>query len=138
MNEIKNRRQIRRLVTLPYDLKILDPDIKNVQFIIEFAKKTGDYLSLSHVDIKVIALTYELEKQHVGIDHLRTEPIQKTIISSAVKPKELIDDETSNNFFGFKSAAKTNKDDSIEIDEKVEKLIIDLEKSDIIENIGKY
>lgn len=40
----------------------------------EFAKKTGDYPSLSATDIKVIALTYQLEREKVGIQHLKTAP----------------------------------------------------------------
>ena len=40
----------------------------------EFAKKTGDYASLSAVDIRLIALTYELECCHVGKAHIKNEP----------------------------------------------------------------
>lgn len=48
--------------------------------VTEFSKKTGDYSSLSATDIKVIALTYQLEKEKVGSDHLRSAPeTQKTI-----------------------------------------------------------
>ena len=41
-----------------------------------FAKKTGDYSSLSSVDLRLIALTYQLECE-LGPErgtHLRTEP----------------------------------------------------------------
>lgn len=57
----------------------------------EFSKKTGDYPSLSATDIKVLALTYQLELEHVGSQHLKKEPEVKvpdsdddTISSSAV------------------------------------------------------
>ncbi len=40
----------------------------------EFSKKTGDYPSLSATDIKVLALTYQLELEHVGSQHLKKEP----------------------------------------------------------------
>ena len=43
----------------------------------DFAKKTGDYRHLSATDISVLALTYMLEKQHVGVDHINTEPVRK-------------------------------------------------------------
>lgn len=43
----------------------------------EFSKKTGDYPSLSATDIKVLALTCQLETEFVGAGHLRKEPIQK-------------------------------------------------------------
>ena len=42
--------------------------------VTDFAKKTGDYKSLSAVDIRVLALTYQLEKEYNGTDHLRNEP----------------------------------------------------------------
>ena len=42
-----------------------------------FAKKTGDYKHLSATDINVLALTYMLEKEHVGVDHIHTEPVKK-------------------------------------------------------------
>lgn len=42
--------------------------------VTEFSKKTGDYPSLSATDIKVLALTYQLELENVGSQHLRKEP----------------------------------------------------------------
>lgn len=56
----------------------------------EFAKKTGDYASLSATDIKVIALTYQLEKEKVGTDHLKSAPkIPNTVDASVKKPDDL-------------------------------------------------
>ncbi|KAJ3394134.1 Nin1 binding protein [Lobulomyces angularis] len=41
-----------------------------------FAKKTGDFPSLSVTDLKVLALTWMLEKEaNNGVSHLRTEPL---------------------------------------------------------------
>lgn len=58
--------------------------------VTEFAKKTGDYSSLSATDVKVIALTYQLEKEKIGINHLRTEPkITQTVDSNAKKAEDL-------------------------------------------------
>lgn len=45
--------------------------------VMEFSKRTGDYPSLSATDIKVLALTYQLELEHVGSGHLKTEPAVK-------------------------------------------------------------
>lgn len=50
--------------------------------VTEFSKKTGDYPSLSATDIKVLALTYQLELEHVGSQHLKKEPEVKVIRSS--------------------------------------------------------
>ena len=47
----------------------------------EFSKKTGDYASLSATDIRVMAVTYMLETQHVGTNHLREEPLMKPTVN---------------------------------------------------------
>lgn len=91
LKEIKNKRQLKRLCVLPYDLVVDEPSPDAVKHVIEFAKKTGDYLSLSSADIKVIALTYQLEKEMIGTSHLRVEPIVAKTIASKSKPVELLD-----------------------------------------------
>lgn len=88
VNEITNKRQLRRLVVLPYDLTIKNAFPEDVKFVTEFAKKTGDYTSLSATDIKVIALTYRLEKEYVGTDNIRTVPIVPQTIDSSVHRAE--------------------------------------------------
>ena len=45
--------------------------------VTEFAKLTGDFRSLSAVDVKVMALTYHLEKEHCGIENIRTQPTRQ-------------------------------------------------------------
>jgi hypothetical protein len=54
------------------------PPTKNqaVKAVCEFARKTGDYPSLSKVDLRVLALSYTLEAEHHGgsVAHLRTAP----------------------------------------------------------------
>lgn len=94
LDEIKNKRQIKRLVVLPYDITVREPTPESIRTVCEFAKKTGDFASLSAVDLKVVALTYELEKEHVGTDHLRKEPvIAKTIVHKfTAKPPEISSD----------------------------------------------
>lgn len=47
----------------------------------DFAKKTGDYRTLSAVDIRVMALTYQLEKEHVGTEHIKTVPENKVSLN---------------------------------------------------------
>jgi RNA-binding protein NOB1 len=44
--------------------------------VIEFAKKTGDYPSLSAVDLKVLALAYTLEMEVSGGKKLRADPVR--------------------------------------------------------------
>ncbi|XP_005185983.2 RNA-binding protein NOB1 [Musca domestica] len=91
VNEVRNKRQIRRLCVLPYDLQVREPRTESVKHCVEFAKKTGDYASLSGIDIKVIALAYELEADNVGTDHLRKEPVMPQVVASKEKPQELQD-----------------------------------------------
>jgi RNA-binding protein NOB1 len=52
--------------------------------VTEFSKKTGDYPSLSATDIKVLALTYQLELEQVGSDHLKKEPEVKVTATASI------------------------------------------------------
>ncbi|KAG8034158.1 hypothetical protein G9C98_001242 [Cotesia typhae] len=72
--EVKSKRQLRRLIVLPYDLQIKDVDPEHVKTVTEFAKKTGDYKSLSSTDIKVIALTLQLHIEKIGKDDIKSAP----------------------------------------------------------------
>lgn len=81
VDEIVNKRQLRRLCVLPYDLRIKDVYPENIQTVTDFSKKTGDYPSLSATDIKVMALTYQLEKEYVGSNHIRTAPVMARTIN---------------------------------------------------------
>jgi len=53
----------------------------------KFAKKTGDLATLSKTDLKVIALTWMLEKEAGNLANIRTEPI-KVIIKKISPPKK--------------------------------------------------
>ena len=53
-----------------------------------FSKKTGDYRSLSAVDIRVMALAYQLEKQFVGTEHIKSEPDKKVEWNATKRPLE--------------------------------------------------
>lgn len=163
VNEIKNKRQLKRLCVLPYDLVIDEPSPENVRHVIEFAKKTGDYLSLSSADIKVIAMTYEIEKNLHGTDHLRKEPVVARLIASRDKPAELIDNKPLAGFYmppnkqqldlkeklnesliELLEPLKVDKqvtdgisEDDIDVNlkERIENLDIGSEKSDDVENV---
>merc|ERR1719452_332887 len=62
---------------MPYDLTFKQPSAEAVKKISDFARKTGDYASFSAVDIRVLAVTYDLEVEHVGSAHLRSAPLIK-------------------------------------------------------------
>lgn len=42
--------------------------------VTNYSKKTGDYASLSAVDLRLLALTYQLYEENVGTDKLNLEP----------------------------------------------------------------
>lgn len=88
VSEIRDKATRRRLAVLPYELLFREPKPDTVQLVTEFSKKTGDYGSLSAIDIKVLALAYQLEAEHVGRDHIRTEPTSKISISTTVRHPE--------------------------------------------------
>ncbi len=77
VSEIRDKATKQRLQVLPYDLQFKDPHAEDLKHVSDFAKKTGDYSSLSATDLKVLALTFRLEKEaHNGaVDHLRAEPV---------------------------------------------------------------
>ena len=45
--------------------------------VTEFSKKTGDYRNLSAVDIRVLALTLQLEKEFGDASRIKVEPDKK-------------------------------------------------------------
>merc|ERR1719334_183589 len=77
VNEIKDKATKQRLQVLPYSINFREPSAESVSVVSAFAKKTGDYRSLSATDIRLIALTYQLEKEHAGVAHLRLDPPKK-------------------------------------------------------------
>jgi RNA-binding protein NOB1 len=76
LQEIRDSKARMHLQNLPFVLHTKEASPEAIQAVIFFAKQTGDYASLSSVDIQVLALQYDLEKQacrgHVG--HVRTTP----------------------------------------------------------------
>ena len=73
---------------------------ESVKFVTDFSKKTGDYVSLSATDIKVIALTYMLEVRHVGsAEHLKKEPTMKKSVEFYKPGSD--SNPNSNNLAGF-------------------------------------
>ncbi|XP_035679616.1 RNA-binding protein NOB1-like [Branchiostoma floridae] len=92
VSEIRDKETRQRLEVLPYQIAFKEPSVENVRQVTEFSKKTGDYPSLSAVDIKVLALTLQLEKQHVGTEHIKTEPEKKPTYFATQKPLERVTD----------------------------------------------
>uniref|UniRef100_A0A2R8ZDS0 RNA-binding protein NOB1 n=1 Tax=Pan paniscus TaxID=9597 RepID=A0A2R8ZDS0_PANPA len=87
VTEIRDKATCRRLAVLPYELRFKEPLLEYVRLVTEFSKKTGDYPSLSATDIQVLALTYQLEAEFVGVSHLKQEP-QKVKVSLSIQHPE--------------------------------------------------
>jgi len=77
VGEIRDKQTRQRLEVMPFDMSYRQPSVEGVKKISDFARKTGDYASLSAVDIRVLAVTYDLEVEKVGTSHLRSEPVIK-------------------------------------------------------------
>ncbi|XP_028930939.1 RNA-binding protein NOB1 [Ornithorhynchus anatinus] len=88
VNEIRDKATRRRLAVLPYELHFREPCPEYVRLVTEFSKKTGDYPSLSATDLQVLALTYQLEAEYVGVAHLKKEPERKVQVSSVMRHPE--------------------------------------------------
>ncbi|XP_059204764.1 RNA-binding protein NOB1 [Centropristis striata] len=105
VDEIRDKPTRRSLAFLPYQLHFREPHPEHIRHVSEFSKKTGDYPSLSAVDIKVLALTYQLQLEHVGSENLKTEPEVKVNIQSTQRHPE-----TPVNVAGFHFPSKKPAD----------------------------
>uniref|UniRef100_A0A034WT86 RNA-binding protein NOB1 n=2 Tax=Endopterygota TaxID=33392 RepID=A0A034WT86_BACDO len=112
IKEVRNKRQIRRLCVLPFDLQVREPRTDSIKHCVDFAKKTGDYASLSGIDIKVISLTYELEVDNVGSAHLRTEPVISKTIASKEKPEEFQENAKLAGWYNPEGEEESSSDDN--------------------------
>lgn len=76
IDEIRDSKARQHIETLPFKLEVRSPSAEGLSRVVEFSKKTGDYASLSSVDIHVLALHYDMEKEGCRnkISHIRTEP----------------------------------------------------------------
>ena len=74
IDEIRDAKGREALARAPGTLETRAPSDAAVQAVKAFAMKTGDAAALSTVDVKLIALAYDLERQNHGVEHLRTEP----------------------------------------------------------------
>lgn len=85
--EIKDAVTRQRLQVLPYELDVREPSHESVKHVISFAKQTGDYHVLSLTDVKVIALTYQLECELSDGrgSHLRSQPIKQVCKNHAIR-----------------------------------------------------
>eukprot|EP00535_Pseudo-nitzschia_heimii_P000593 CAMPEP_0197177156 /NCGR_PEP_ID=MMETSP1423-20130617/2867_1 /TAXON_ID=476441 /ORGANISM="Pseudo-nitzschia heimii, Strain UNC1101" /LENGTH=766 /DNA_ID=CAMNT_0042626669 /DNA_START=118 /DNA_END=2418 /DNA_ORIENTATION=+ len=89
IRDSKARNHLEHSILPLLDLKIREPSDDSMQQVIAFAKQTGDYPSLSTVDLQVLALTLDFEKEGNRIlgndfvhEHIRTTPKRKIGLGS--------------------------------------------------------
>uniref|UniRef100_A0A915Q498 RNA-binding protein NOB1 n=1 Tax=Setaria digitata TaxID=48799 RepID=A0A915Q498_9BILA len=70
ISELKCEKMRHLLEGLPYQIQIREPTAESLHIITEFSKKTGDYPSLSAVDLKVLSLVHDLHVAEYGKDSL--------------------------------------------------------------------
>lgn len=74
IEELRDEETRRRLDQRVYDLHFREPSAEALKAVSNFAKLTGDFVSLSATDLRVLALTYMLEVEANGKAHIRTKP----------------------------------------------------------------
>ena len=74
LREIKDKQARHTLATLPFELKVRDPDEASIKAVRRFARLTGDLGALSDPDVRCIALHLMLENEAHGLAHVRSEP----------------------------------------------------------------
>lgn len=76
LQEIRDAKAREHLDALPFKLQAREPSKEAVQTVIDFARQTGDYQSLSVVDLQVLGLLYDLEKEGCNgvVEHIRKTP----------------------------------------------------------------
>ncbi|UMM11228.1 hypothetical protein L5515_000613 [Caenorhabditis briggsae] len=66
LDELRSSEARRVWATLPFEITLREPTQNALRAVIDASKTTGDFQSLSMVDIKMIALTYDLHGQYVS------------------------------------------------------------------------
>lgn len=84
LDELRDEKIRARMQLLPYEIEIREPTPAAIRAVLDFAKLTGDVASLSAVDLRVCALTYMLEVEANGKDHIRTKPAPKVSLTGSV------------------------------------------------------
>uniref|UniRef100_A0A0N5A1L7 RNA-binding protein NOB1 n=1 Tax=Parastrongyloides trichosuri TaxID=131310 RepID=A0A0N5A1L7_PARTI len=119
VGEIKDKATKEYIQSIPYDIEIKEPTKESVQKVIEVAKKTGDYPSLSAPDLGIIALTLDIHISNVGEDNINYEVETKVQEKRLEKKSGVVD-----NLVGF---VNPKKDGCKNEEEKDSKKIIDEE-----------
>jgi len=86
--EIRDKQAREQLENSLVDIQVKIPSEEALNAVIKFAKKTGDLATLSKTDLKVIALTWMLEKEAGNLENIITEPIKSQVQFGKQKGKK--------------------------------------------------
>ena len=92
LGEVRDSKSRDLLASLPFELEVQTPSDMAMKIVYDFAKKTGDFAALSLCDIKIMALTYDLETQNHQKMFIRQAPLvcSPPTLSSPTPPPHLI------------------------------------------------
>mmetsp|Transcript_10755 Transcript_10755/g.14951 ORF Transcript_10755/g.14951 Transcript_10755/m.14951 type:complete len:559 (-) Transcript_10755:165-1841(-) len=87
VDEIKDERSRQTLESFPFKIELLTVEKESLNAVQTFSKLSGDLRFLSRPDIRVLALTYQLEAALNGTSHIRKRPntnlqVQTTAMNS--------------------------------------------------------
>ncbi|EGT53109.1 hypothetical protein CAEBREN_29313 [Caenorhabditis brenneri] len=93
LDELRSSESRKVWNTLPFEVILREPTQSGLRAVIDASKKTGDFQSLSMVDIKMIALTYDLHSQYVSEKNnmATTEEEDKKIIEDLSEKVEKVE-----------------------------------------------
>jgi len=75
LEEIRDAKARDHLENLAVELVVRDASPEGIHAVVEFSKQTGDYQSLSSVDLQVLGLLYDLEREGCSdMSHVRKNP----------------------------------------------------------------
>ncbi|KAI9289073.1 Nin one binding Zn-ribbon like-domain-containing protein [Umbelopsis sp. AD052] len=88
VGEIRDKNAREHIKKLPFELELITPSDEAIKAVVDFSRKTGDFSTLSSVDLKVLALTYMLEVEANGTTRLRTEPVKTKVNKKPRQPTQ--------------------------------------------------
>eukprot|EP00755_Sulcionema_specki_P010250 Sspe_Gene.45962::Locus_22835_Transcript_1_1_Confidence_1.000_Length_1487::g.45962::m.45962/K11883/NOB1; RNA-binding protein NOB1 len=72
VQEVRDKKSRAFMEAFPFELIIRQPTQESIKAVVDVAKKTGDYGTLSAVDLRVLALAHTVASEHNSILELKT------------------------------------------------------------------
>jgi len=126
ISEIRDKQTRDRLKILPYELKFRDPSAKSISAVSKAAKESGDFASLSAVDLQVLALTYELTIEFDPEKSLREDLSDlkiKTVVGQDEEERLRLQAEKLPGFYKGGSSDEENEDEKKQEDDRSEEVV---------------